>query len=103
MYLLDLFVSGHRPLLKALLLEPGADGLQGAVSAAPAVVIHPVLHVVVIAVDSLDQVHLQKRENSIKVSIRCVFPEETECDMGINRTFPSSTVGCVRARWGLRR
>lgn len=54
-------MGGHCPLHIALLLEPGADGLQGAVSAAPSIVIHTVLHVVVIAVDPLDQVHLEKK------------------------------------------
>lgn len=60
LYLLDLLVCGHRPLCVALLLEPGADGLQGAISTAPTIVIHVILHVVVVAVDPLDQVHLEK-------------------------------------------
>ena len=51
-------MGGHWPLCVALLLEPGADGLQGAISTAPAVIIHVVLHVVVVTVDPLDQVHL---------------------------------------------
>lgn len=66
LYLLDLLVSGHRPLYIALLLEPGADGLEGAISTAPAIVIHVVLHVVVIAVDPLDQVRLEKRHTHIR-------------------------------------
>lgn len=48
------------PLRVALLLKPGADGLEGAISTAPAIIIHVVLHVVVVAVDPLDQVHLEK-------------------------------------------
>lgn len=56
-------MSGHRPLYVTLLLEPGADGLQGAISTAPAIVVDTVLHVVVIAVDALDQVHLEKRKS----------------------------------------
>ncbi len=42
LYLLNLLVSGHRSLCVALLLEPGADGLEGAISTAPAIVIHVV-------------------------------------------------------------
>ena len=55
-------MGGHGPLGVALLLEPGADGLQGAVGTAPAVVLHAVLHVVVVAVDPLDQVQLEEEE-----------------------------------------
>ena len=68
-YLLDVLVSGYRPLYVALLLKPGADGLEGAVSAAPAIVIHTVLHVVVITVDPLDQVHLKNTKRQIKFKI----------------------------------
>lgn len=57
-YLLDLPVSGDRSLHVALLLEPGTDGLKGSVSTAPAVVVNVVLHVVVVTVDSSNQVHL---------------------------------------------
>lgn len=60
LYLLDLLMCGHRPLCVALLLEPGTDGLEGAIGTAPAVIIHVVLHVVVVAVDPLDHVHLEK-------------------------------------------
>lgn len=59
-YLLDLLVSGDRSLYITLLLEPGADGLEGAISAAPAIVIHMILHVVVVAVDAPNQEHLEK-------------------------------------------
>lgn len=55
-------MSGNKPLYVALLLEPGADGLEGAISAAPTIVIHTVLHVVVIAVVPLDQVHLKNTQ-----------------------------------------
>lgn len=55
-------MSGHRQLYVTLLLEPRADSLQGAISTAPAIVIYTVLHVVVIAVDPLDQIHLEKRK-----------------------------------------
>lgn len=76
LYLLDLLVSGHSPLYIALLLEPGADGLEGAISTAPTIVIHTVLHVVAVAVDPLNQVHLEKthiytlNERQIEVIIR---------------------------------
>ena len=63
-YLLDFLVSGHSPLYIALLLEPGADGLQGTISTAPAIVIHVVLHVVVVAVDPLNHIHLEKNTNT---------------------------------------
>lgn len=59
LHLLDILVCGHRSLYVALLLEPGADGLEGAISAAPAFVFHTVLHVVVVTVDPLNQVHLK--------------------------------------------
>lgn len=58
-------MSGHRQLYVTLLLEPRADSLQGAISTAPAIVIYMVLHVVVIAVDPLDQIHLEKRKKKI--------------------------------------
>lgn len=66
--LLDLPVRGHAALHETLLLEPGADGLQGAIGAAPAVIIEAVLHVVVVAVDPphqehLDQVHKFKKRH----------------------------------------
>lgn len=64
LYLLDFLVSGHGPLYIALLPEPGADGLQGTISTAPAVVIHVVLHVVVVAVDPLNQIHLENNTNT---------------------------------------
>ncbi|KAG7254226.1 hypothetical protein CRUP_007469, partial [Coryphaenoides rupestris] len=52
--------DGYGPLLHvALLQEPGAQRLQRAVGTAPAVVIHAVLHVVVVAVHALHQEHLQ--------------------------------------------
>lgn len=56
-------MGGHSPLHVALLLEPGADGLEGAVGATPAVVVHAVLHIVVVAVDPLDQVRLAQGRN----------------------------------------
>lgn len=59
-YLLDLPVCGDRSLHVALLLEPGTDGLKGSVSAAPAVVVNVVLHVVVVTVDASNQGHLEK-------------------------------------------
>lgn len=59
-YLLDLPVSGDGSLHVALLLEPGTDGLKGSVSTAPAVVVKVVLHVVVVTVDSSNQVHLEE-------------------------------------------
>lgn len=59
-YLLNFPVSRHSPLYVALLPEPGADCLEGSVGTAPAVIIHTVLHVVVVAVDALDQVQLVK-------------------------------------------
>lgn len=58
-------MSGDRQLYVTLLLEPRADSLQGAISTAPAIVIYTVLHVVVIAVDPLDQIHLEKRKKKI--------------------------------------
>lgn len=77
LHLLDLLVGGHRPLCVALLLEPGADGLEGAISTAPAIVIHMVLHVVVIAVDPLNQVRLEKRhthkKRQIEFTVLCIF------------------------------
>lgn len=66
---MGLFVRGHGPLYVALLLEPGADCLEGAISTAPAVVIRVILHVVVIAVGSLDQVHLENAHTSDKITI----------------------------------
>lgn len=59
-YLLDLLVSGHRSVDIALLLEPGTDGLKGAISTAPAIVIDVILHVVVVTVDSSNQIYLGK-------------------------------------------
>lgn len=53
-------MCGDRSLHVALLLEPGADGLKGSVSAAPAVVVNVVLHVVVVTVDASNQGHLEK-------------------------------------------
>lgn len=66
-YLLNLFVSGHRPLHIALLLEPWADRLKWAVSTAPAVVIHTILHVVVVAVYTLHQIELRERRQNLQV------------------------------------
>lgn len=62
-------MSGDSLLDIALLLEPGADGLQGAISAAPAIVVHTILHVVVITVDPLDQVGLQKTNKTEKTDV----------------------------------
>lgn len=59
-YLLDLPVVGNWSLRVALLLEPGTDGLKWSVSAAPAVVVNVVLHVVVVTVDASNQGHLQE-------------------------------------------
>lgn len=59
MYLLYLLVCGDGSLGVALLLEPGADGLQRAVCTAPPVIIHPVLHVVMITVHAMHHVQLE--------------------------------------------
>lgn len=59
LYLLDILVCGHCSPHIALLLEPGADSLKRAIGTAPAFVIHPILHVVVVTVDPLNQVHLK--------------------------------------------
>lgn len=66
LYLLDLSVRGDGLFRVALVSEPGADGLQGAVRAAPAAVICAVLHVMVVAIHALDQVNLQKRRSTIR-------------------------------------
>ena len=60
-YLLDFFMGGHISIHVSLLLEPGADGLQGSVRTAPAIVVHVVLHVVVVAVHTLYQVWLTRK------------------------------------------
>ena len=44
-----------------LLAEPRADGLQGAVSAAPAVVVCPILHIVVVEIVSRDGIAVADR------------------------------------------
>lgn len=74
-------MSGHRPLYVTLLLEPRADSLQGAISTAPAVVIYTVLHVVVIAVDPLDQVHLEKRKKILLCSSISAKEQNTVKDL----------------------
>lgn len=73
LYLLDLFVAGHAALHITLLLEPGADGLQGAIGTAPAIVIHAVLHIVVVAVNSLDHVYLKIRQSTKYLTFIWVF------------------------------
>lgn len=114
LYLLDLLVSRHRPLYVALLQEPGADGLEGAISTAPAIVIHMVLHVVVVAVYPLNQAHLEKththtqktNQGTCRVCLRInlqIFKRGNKLWQSIGRTFPWSGEGCVRTRWGLLR
>lgn len=61
-YLLDLPVCRNGPLGVSLVLEPGADGLQRPVGTAPAVVIHPILHVVMVAIQALDHMNLRKKD-----------------------------------------
>ena len=41
--------------------EPGYESLQWPVGAAPAIVVGPVLHVVVVTVPSFDQMHLGRK------------------------------------------
>lgn len=69
LYLLDIPVSGHWALYISLLSEPGADGLEGAISTAPAFVIHTVLHVVVVTVGPLNQVHLKTHKSRMHLSV----------------------------------
>lgn len=71
MYLLYLLVCGNASLGVALLLEPGADGLQRAVGAAPAVIVHAVLHVVMIAVHSSHHEQLEDKQ-MVKMENYCL-------------------------------
>lgn len=70
-------MSGHSPLYIALLLEPGADGLEGTISTAPAIVIHTVLHVMAVAVDPLNQIHLEKNPHINERQIEVIITEDT--------------------------
>lgn len=63
-------MCGHWTLYVGLLAEPGADGLEGAISTAPAFVVHAVLRVVVVTIDPLNQVHLKHTGKSVSVSLR---------------------------------
>lgn len=73
-------MSRHRPFYIALLKEPGADGLEGAISTSPAIVIHMVLHVVVVAVDPLNQAHLEKTQAHTSMCQYQFSKEEMKCD-----------------------
>lgn len=62
LYLLNFSVRWNGSLCVALVSEPRADGLQRSVSAAPATVIRPILHVVMITVYALDHMNLCKKK-----------------------------------------
>lgn len=64
LYLLDFSVCRDGPLCVSLVFEPRADGLQRSIGTAPAVVIHPILHVMMITVQALDHIHLRKKNRA---------------------------------------
>lgn len=62
LYLLNFSVCWNGSLCVALVFEPRADCLQRSVSTAPAIVIYPILHIVMIAIDTLDHINLDKKK-----------------------------------------
>lgn len=70
LYLLNFSVCWNGSLGVALVSEPRADSLQRSISTAPATVIHPILHIMMITVYALDHINLYKEKNIVSYSLK---------------------------------
>lgn len=91
LYLLNFSVRWNGSLCVALVFEPRTDGLQRSVSTAPAIVICPVLHVVMITVRALDHINLYKKKRGtyqlkIDAHMLCVHPSQVYCFQSLTVT-----------------
>lgn len=67
LYLLNFSVCWNGSLCVSLVFEPRADSLQRPISTAPAIVINPILHIVMITVYALDCINLHKKNEYSKI------------------------------------
>lgn len=67
LYLLNFSVCWNGSLRVSLVFEPRADSLQRSISTAPAIVIYPILHIVMITIYALDHIHLHKKNEYSKI------------------------------------
>lgn len=66
LYLLNFSVCWNGSLGVALVSEPRADSLQRSISTAPATVVHPTLHVMMITIYALDHINLCKEKTIVR-------------------------------------
>lgn len=67
LYLLNFSVCWNGSLCVSLVFEPRADSLQRPISTAPAIVIDPILHIMMVTIYALDHRNLYKKKKHSKI------------------------------------